>query len=71
MEESAERTSISIFPVHRRIIEEFAGQDHRSFSNAVQFIIEDWARLKRAAIHAAAPTEPVETYMARPEAEVR
>lgn len=48
MEESAEKTSISLFPSHRQIVADFAAQDHRSFSNALQVIIEDWKRMRDA-----------------------
>lgn len=37
----------------------------------LDFIVNDWANLKRIAIHAAAPTEPTETYVTHPDAEVR
>lgn len=45
MEESAERISLRLFPYHKRIVTEFAARDRRSFSNALQVIIEEWARM--------------------------
>ncbi len=39
------RTPLSLYPAQRAIVEAFAKKTNRSFSNAVQFIIEDWARL--------------------------
>lgn len=37
-------TSISFFPQHDAVIRAFASKDNRSYSNAVQTIIEQWAR---------------------------
>lgn len=51
-------TTITLFPSQRQIVALFADENRRSFSNAIQFIIEDWARMKREAIQAAAPTQP-------------
>ena len=45
--DAALRVSLSLFPVHDRTIRHFADETHRTYSNAVQFIIEDWVRLKR------------------------
>lgn len=36
--------SISLFPQHDAVIRAFAGKDNRSYSNAAQTIIEQWAR---------------------------
>jgi hypothetical protein len=59
MDDPAEKTSISLFPAQRQIVSEFAARDRRSFSNALQVIIEEWARMNKAreatAQHAAAP----------------
>ena len=41
--ETADTTSITIYPKHRQIIEEVARRSGRSFSNAVQWIIGQWA----------------------------
>jgi pyrroline-5-carboxylate reductase len=41
-------TSVSLFPAHKQIVADFAAQDHRSFSNALQVIIEDWKRMHEA-----------------------
>lgn len=38
-------TPTSLYPRQRAIVEAFAAKTNRSFSNAVQFIIEDWQRL--------------------------
>jgi hypothetical protein len=57
MEESAEKTSISLFPAQRQIVSEFAAQDRRSFSNALQVIIEEWARMKKTRETASQSTE--------------
>ncbi len=48
--------SVSLFPEHDAIVRRFADESHRRYSNALQFIIEDWARQKRADIATAAPT---------------
>ena len=44
-EQKAINTPVSLYPEQRAIIEAFAAESGRSFSNAVQFIIEDWARI--------------------------
>ena len=44
MEETAEQTSVSLFPTHKRIVSEFGARGRRSFSNALQIIIEEWAK---------------------------
>lgn len=43
--EKAETKPITLYPTQRTIVEAFAKKNGRSFSNAVQFIIEDWQRL--------------------------
>lgn len=47
--------SVSLFPEQDQIIRTFCEEAHRNYSNAVQFIIEDWARQKQAALKAAEP----------------
>ncbi len=42
--EKAETTPITLYPRQIAIVEAFAAKDGRKFSNAVQFIIEDWQR---------------------------
>jgi hypothetical protein len=37
-------TSISFFPQHNAVIRAFASQDNRTYSNAAQTIVEQWAR---------------------------
>jgi hypothetical protein len=58
MEKQAEKTSISLFPEQKQIVTEFAEEDRRSFSNALQVIIEEWARTRKA--RKAAAAQPVE-----------
>lgn len=41
--------SVSLFPEHDRIIRQFAAESHRNYSNAVQYIIEEWERMRQAA----------------------
>ena len=55
LQEKAERVGMSLYPRHIRIIRQFAEETQRSDSNAVQFILEDWKRLKREAIHESEP----------------
>jgi hypothetical protein len=38
-------TPTALYPSQRAIVEAFAAKSGRSFSNAMQFIIEDWQRL--------------------------
>ena len=38
-------TPTALYPSQRAIVEAFAAKTGRSFSNAMQFIIEDWQRL--------------------------
>ncbi len=38
-------TPTALYPQQRAIVEAFAAKTNRSFSNAMQFIIEDWQRL--------------------------
>ena len=38
-------TNVSLYQTQSDIVEAFAGETNRTFSNAVQFIIEDWARI--------------------------
>lgn len=40
--EKAETTPITLYPKQIAIVEAFATKNGRKFSNAVQFIIEDW-----------------------------
>lgn len=54
-EQTAEKTSISLFPRQRQIVEVFAEEQNRTFSNALQFIIEDWMRMKQALIQSGVP----------------
>ncbi len=44
-DEKAVPTPVSLYPTQRAIVEAFADKTGRNFSNAIQFIIEDWARL--------------------------
>lgn len=44
-QEKAVPTPISLYPKQRAIVEAFVAETNRSFSNAVQVIIEDWARI--------------------------
>ena len=43
MDEAAEKVSVSLFPSHREIVATFAARERRTFSNALQVIIEEWA----------------------------
>lgn len=43
--EQAVPQNITLYPAQRAIVEAFAERTNRKFSNAVQFIIEDWARI--------------------------
>ncbi len=43
--EKAVPTPISLYPTQRAIADAFADETGRNLSNAIQFIIEDWARL--------------------------
>ncbi len=43
----AERFSLSLFPEHRKLVAEIMAEDHRSFSNAIQFVLEDRGRMRR------------------------
>jgi hypothetical protein len=52
------KLSISLFAEQHLIVQTFADEQHRPFSNALQFIIDDWACMKRTAIAAAAPAAP-------------
>ncbi len=53
-------TAISLYPLQDEIVRQFATETHRRYSNALQFIIEDWARMKRNYIQDAAPApEPI------------
>lgn len=42
---TATSKNVALYPVHLEIVREFGEQDGRNFSNAMQYIIEDWARL--------------------------
>jgi hypothetical protein len=53
--ENAVKITASLYPEHTRVVREFAQESHRTFSNALQFIINDWVALKRVHIAAAAP----------------
>jgi len=55
--EKATPTSVTLFPSQRKIVEDFATAERRSMSNAMQVIIEDWARMKKAREAAAQPAE--------------
>lgn len=44
-DEKAVSTPISLYPTQRAIADAFAAETGRNLSNAVQYIIEDWARL--------------------------
>ena len=66
--EKAIPTSITLFPNQRQIVTDFATADRRSFSSAVQIIIEDWARM-RAEI--ARPVVITEQYVVVTPAEIR
>lgn len=48
-------TAISLYPQHDEIVRQFAAETHRRYSNALQFIIEDWERMNRAAAESASP----------------
>jgi hypothetical protein len=50
MEETSKAifTTVSFFPSQKQIVADFAAQDHRSFSNALQVIVEDWKRMREA-----------------------
>ena len=41
-ETKAETTGVSLFPIHKEIIKRLAHRDRRTFSNALQVIIEQW-----------------------------
>ena len=43
--EKAVSTPISLYPTQRAIVDAFATETNRNLSNAIQFIIEDWARI--------------------------
>jgi len=45
MKDKSISTPVALYPTQRTIVETFAKKNGRSFSNAVQFIIEDWQRL--------------------------
>ena len=66
--EKAIPTSITLFPSQRQIVSDFATADRRSFSSAMQIIIEDWARMKRQTISHTITEKYVATH---PEAELR
>jgi hypothetical protein len=42
--EAAKNANVSLFPRHIAVIRAFASNDNRSYSNAAQTIIEQWAR---------------------------
>ena len=66
--EKATPTSVTLFPSQRKIVEDFATAERRSMSNAMQVIIEEWARMKALA---ARPVVITEHYVAtHPETEV-
>lgn len=44
-DKKAVSTPISLYPTQRAIAEAFAEETGRNLSNAIQFIIEDWARI--------------------------
>ena len=56
--ENAVKITASLYPEQERVIRQFAEESHRTFSNALQFIITDWCAMKRAAIAAAVPNQP-------------
>ena len=47
--------AVTLYPQQDKIIRTYADEFNRSYSNALQFIVEDWARLRRAAIQQAEP----------------
>lgn len=51
-EQLALKVSVSLYPYQVQLIRSFASESRRSFSNALQVIIEDWAGQKRSS-----PTE--------------
>lgn len=53
----AEKVSVSLKAKQVRIVQLYAGESMRTFSNALQFIIEDWERMKRAALEAASVSD--------------
>jgi hypothetical protein len=48
--ETAVKITASMYPEQERVIRQFAEESHRTFSNALQFIVTDWATMKMAAI---------------------
>lgn len=53
--ETAQRVGLSLYPRHIRTIRQFGQETSRTDSNAIQFIIDDWARMKRQAVSNAQP----------------
>lgn len=55
--------NVTLYPAQRAIVEAFAQRTNRTFSNALQFIIEDWQRLSPGAAQrpdvATMPVAPV------------
>lgn len=49
--------SISLYPEQHATIAQFAADSGLGYSAALRFIIQDWVRLKRAAIHAHHPAD--------------
>ena len=47
---------ISLYPEQDAVIAQFAKESGLGYSAAIRFIIQDWVKLKRSAIQAAAPT---------------
>ncbi len=56
----AEKVSVSLFPQHRQIVQSFADESQRTFSNALQVIIVDWQRGRITRPDPAAGYEPCE-----------
>jgi hypothetical protein len=43
--ENAIPQNVTLYPTQRSVVEAFAQRTNRTFSNALQFIIEDWQRI--------------------------
>lgn len=47
--DQALKVSVSLYPEQVRLIRYYATESRRSFSNALQFIIDDWAKQQQPA----------------------